>query len=151
MKIWDIKVKYNLVCEEPEPPVCNSADLAVNYMKGAFDEYPEQESFWVIMLNRKNKPLGRQMITLGTQVNTLVHPREVFRAVLLAHATAFICVHNHPSGDPCPSAADMQVTRQLREAAKVMDITMLDHVIIGRAAADPAGTGYYSFRATGLI
>ncbi len=61
------------------------------------------------------------------------------------------CVHNHPSGDPGPSAADIQVTRQLREAAKAVEIELLDHVIIGRAEADPHGVGFYTFRGAGLI
>ena len=59
--------------------------------------------------------------------------------------------HNHPSGDPSPSAADIQLTRQLREAAAAVDITLLDHVIIGRRGADPLGRGYYSFREAGLL
>jgi DNA repair protein RadC len=60
-------------------------------------------------------------------------------------------VHNHPSGDPAPSAADIQVTRQLREAALAIDISLLDHVIIGQPTADPLGRGYYSFREAGLL
>ena len=59
--------------------------------------------------------------------------------------------HNHPSGDPSPSAADIQLTRQLREAAAAVDIPLLDHVIIGRRGADPLGRGYYSFREAGLL
>ena len=66
-------------------------------------------------------------------------------------ATAVACVHNHPSGDPAPSAADVQVTRQLREAAKAIDIELLDHVIIGRTGADPTGLGYFSFRSAGVL
>jgi DNA repair protein RadC len=105
----------------------------------------------VMCLNRKNRLLKRIEITSGTAANTLVHPREVFRAAIREGATAVICAHNHPSGDPAPSAADIQVTRQLREAAKIVDIILIDHVVIGRAAADPAGTGYYSFRTSGLV
>ncbi len=59
--------------------------------------------------------------------------------------------HNHPSGDPSPSAADIQLTRQLREAAAAVDIPRLGHVIIGRRGADPLGRGYYSFRDAGLL
>lgn len=66
-------------------------------------------------------------------------------------ATAIICVHNHPSGDPAPSSADVQLTRQLRDASKTVDIDLLDHVIIGRAECDPLGLGYYSFKSTGLL
>ncbi len=60
-------------------------------------------------------------------------------------------MHNHPSGDPAPSAADIQVTRQLREAARTVDIDLLDHVIVGTTTADPMGRGYYSFRDAGVL
>jgi DNA repair protein RadC len=80
-----------------------------------------------------------------------VHPREVFREAIREAASAVICVHNHPSGDPLPSAADLKVTQQLREAARAVQIDLLDHVIIGRPAADPAGRGHYSFREAGLL
>ena len=90
-------------------------------------------------------------ITSGTATSSLAHPREVFRCAIREGATAVVCVHNHPSGDPGPSAADVQVTRQLREAAKAVDIELLDHVIIGRAGADPTGLGHYSFRAAGVL
>ncbi len=60
-------------------------------------------------------------------------------------------MHNHPSGDPAPSAADVQVTRQLRDAAKAVDIELLDHVIVGRPVADPRGLGYHNFREAGVL
>jgi DNA repair protein RadC len=66
-------------------------------------------------------------------------------------ASAIVCAHNHPSGDPAPSAPDMHVTRLIREAARAMDIQLVDHVILGRASADPAGKGYFSFRGAGLL
>ena len=109
------------------------------------------EKFWVLCLNRKNRLLKQVAITSGTATSSLAHPREVFREAIRHGATAVVCVHNHPSGDPAPSAADVQVTRQLREAAKAVDIELLDHVIVGRAAADPQGRGYYSFREAGVL
>jgi DNA repair protein RadC len=109
------------------------------------------EKFWVLCLNRKNRLLKQVEITSGTATSSLAHPREVFRAAIRHGATAVVCVHNHPSGDPAPSAADVQVTRQLREAAKAVDIELLDHVIVGRPAADPRGLGYYSFREAGVL
>jgi DNA repair protein RadC len=109
------------------------------------------EKFWVLCLNRKNRLLKQVEITSGTATSSLAHPREVFRAAIRHGATAVVCVHNHPSGDPAPSAADVQVTRQLREAAKAVDIDLLDHVIVGRKSVDPAGVGYYSFRDAGLL
>jgi DNA repair protein RadC len=82
----------------------------------------------------------------------LVHPREVFKPAILASAASVVVSHNHPSsGDPHPSSADLQVTRQLREAAQVLGIDLLDHVVVGTKEGDPAGKGYYSFREAGLL
>ncbi len=109
------------------------------------------EKFWVLCLNRKNRLLKQVEVTSGTATSSLAHPREVFREAIRHGATAVICAHNHPSGDPAPSAADVQLTRQLREAAKAVDIDLIDHVILGRPATDPRGTGYYSFRQAGVL
>lgn len=78
-------------------------------------------------------------------------PREVFRGAILASASALVVAHNHPSGDPAPSSADIVVTRMLRDAAKVIDIELLDHVIVGEKTADPLGVGFYSFRGANLL
>lgn len=109
------------------------------------------EKFWVLCLNRKNRLLRQHEATSGTASSSLVHPREVFREAIRHGASAVICAHNHPSGDPAPSAADIQVTRQLREASRAVDIDLLDHVILGRRGGDPNGRGYYSFRDAGLL
>ena len=150
MRIYDAKISYLLVQEGPVQAV-NTPALVVEYMRGAFDELPLSEAFYVIVLNRKNRPLGRHRITVGTATSCLAHPREVFRIAVIASASAVICVHNHPTGDPAPSAADVQVTRQLREASKALDIDLLDHVIIGHPTDDPRGLGYYSCREAGVI
>ena len=97
------------------------------------------EKFWVLCLDRKNRLLKRVEISSGTATATLAHPREVYRAAIRESASAVACVHNHPSGDPAPSAADQHVTRQLREAAKAVDIELIDHVIIGLPESDPTG------------
>lgn len=109
------------------------------------------EKFWVLCLNRKNRLLKRAEVTSGTATTSLAHPREVFREAIRHGATGVICVHNHPSGDPAPSAADVQVTRQLRDAARAVEIDLLDHVIVGRRITDPRGFGYYSFREAGVL
>jgi DNA repair protein RadC len=111
----------------------------------------EIEKFWVLCLNRKNRLIKQVEISSGTATNSLAHPREVFREAIRHGATAVICAHNHPSGDPAPSSADLQVTRQLREAARAVDIQLQDHVILGRPQADPRGLGFYSFRQAGLL
>ncbi|MET0263385.1 MAG: JAB domain-containing protein, partial [Rariglobus sp.] len=96
--IRSVRIVSEMVCEAPSE-LCDSVESAVEYMKGAFDEHPDQEALWVILLNRKNRPIGRQLITLGTATSSLSHPREVFRAAIVGSATGIICVHNHPSGD----------------------------------------------------
>jgi DNA repair protein RadC len=131
-------------------PLLNRADLVSGYLE-SFACGLEVEKFWVLCLNRKNRLIKRVEITSGTATAALAHPREVFRAAIRESASAVICAHNHPSGDPAPSAPDVQVTRQLREAAKAVDIELLDHVIVGRAAADPQGRGYFSFREAGML
>jgi DNA repair protein RadC len=109
------------------------------------------EKFWVLSLNRRNRLLRRDEISSGTATSALVHPREVFREAIKAGACAIIAVHNHPSGDPAPSSADLQITRQLSAAARAVEIGLVDHVILGQPARDPAGRGYYSFREAGLL
>jgi DNA repair protein RadC len=91
------------------------------------------------------------IVTTGTATSALAHPREIFRIAIRESASAIVVAHNHPSGDPAPSAADLQITRLLRDAAKTVEISLLDHVIIGRPGADPLTRGFYSFRESGLI
>ncbi len=133
-----------------ESPLLNRADLVAAHLQ-PIAQGLEVEKFWALCLNRKNRLLRRVEITSGTATAALAHPREVFRAVIRESATAVICAHNHPSGDPAPSAADIQLTRILRDAARAVEIDLLDHVIIGRAGADPTGRGYYSFREAGVL
>lgn len=133
-----------------ETPLLSRADLVAKHLEPLAAGL-EVEKFWVLCLNRKNRLIKTVEITSGTATAALAHPREVFRAAIREAASAVICAHNHPSGDPAPSAPDVQVTRQLREAAKTVDIELLDHVIVGRASADPQGQGYFSFREAGVL
>ena len=91
-----------------------------------------QECFQVITCNSKNMVINRHLISLGLLDASLVHPREVFRAAILDSAAFIVLVHNHPSGDPTPSAEDIRITRQLIQASKIIDIKLMDHIIIGR-------------------
>lgn len=131
-------------------PILNRPEVVLAHLE-PITAHLAIEKFWVLCLNRKNRLLKQVEITSGTATSSLAHPREVFREAIRQGATAVICAHNHPSGDPAPSAADVQITRQLRDAAKAVDIELVDHVILGRAAADPRGVGYYSFRQAGVI
>lgn len=133
-----------------QAPVLNRPELVAAHM-APYARGLEVEKFWVLCLNRKNRLKKLVEVTSGTATAALAHPREVFRHAVQHGATGIACVHNHPSGDPAPSSADVQVTRQLREAARALDIELMDHVVIGTAAADPTGLGYYSFRSAGLL
>jgi DNA repair protein RadC len=108
-----------------------------------------QESFNVITVDARNQVIARHLVSLGILDATLIHPREIYRPALLDGAAAIICVHNHPSGDPSPSAEDLKITRQLVEAGRVVDVKLLDHVIVGRPG--PASRdGYLSLRESEL-
>src|SRR6185369_761068 len=145
-----MEVARRVLSEQAEAPLLNRAELVASYLQPLVTGL-EVEKFWVLCLNRKNRLLKRVEITSGTATAALAHPREVFRAAIRESASAVVCAHNHPSGDPAPSAPDLNVTRQLREAAKAVDIDLLDHVIVGRAGADPLGRGFFSFREAGLL
>ena len=131
-------------------PLLNRPELIAEYL-APYAKGIEVEKFWVLCLNRKNRLKKLVEVTSGTATGSLVHPREAFRAAIQHGATAVVCAHNHPSGDPAPSSADVQVTRRLREAAQAIDIELTDHLVIGNASADPAGVGFYSFRNAGLL
>jgi DNA repair protein RadC len=109
------------------------------------------EKCWILTLNTRNRLQRCVELTSGTATQTLVRASEAMREVVRDGATAFIVAHNHPSGDPSPSAADNQITRRLKSAADALDITLHDHVVIGDPAHDPVGLGYYSYRAAGLL
>jgi len=94
-----------------------------------------QEAFAVATLDAKNGLLDFAVVTLGLADATLVHPREVFRRAILDSACAVIVVHNHPSGDPSPSAADIRITKELVAAGKIIEIRVLDHVIQGACSS----------------
>lgn len=91
----------------------------------------EQERFYVALLNTQNRVKGIVMISQGTLDASVVHPREVFAPAIAARASAIILIHNHPSGDPAPSPADREITRQLVEAGNILGIPVRDHIIVG--------------------
>jgi len=107
-------------------PLLNRPELIAEYL-APYAKGLEVEKFWVLCLNRKNRLKRLVEVTSGTATGSLVHPREAFRAAIQHGATAIVCAHNHPSGDPAPSSADIQVTRRLHEAAQAIDIEFVDH------------------------
>jgi len=118
-----------------ESPVLDNPATAVNFMRET-NRLKNVESFQVLLLNTRKRLIRVEEISHGTLDTVLVHPREVFRAAIVANAAAILLVHNHPSGDPSPSDADIKVTRDLIRAGQLLKIEVVDHVVIGRAAAD---------------
>ena len=102
------------------------------------------EEFHVLLLNTQNMVLRHLVVTRGTLDASLVHPREVFRAAIAEAAASVIVIHNHPSGDPTPSAEDRAVTRKLVDAGRMVGIEVLDHVVVGEGR-------YVSFAEAGLM
>lgn len=123
-------------CPLPESlAMCDTPDRAADYwrLNVATNPYfnPECECFVVLMLNTRRRVRGHQLVTIGTMDTLLVHPREVFRGAIIAGASAIVLMHNHPSGEPQPSEADIRVTRDLIRAGQLVKIEVLDHVVIG--------------------
>lgn len=102
------------------------------------------EEFHVLTLDAQNRITRDVLVTRGTLTSSLVHPREVFRLAIAEAAAGVIVVHNHPSGNPLPSADDKSITRQLVEAGRLLDLPVYDHVIVG-------GKAYFSFAEAGLL
>lgn len=101
----------------------------------------EQEEFHVVLLDRQHRVLSTRQITRGILDASLIHPREVFRPAVEVGAAAIVVVHNHPSGDPTPSAEDRAVTRQLAESGRILGIPLLDHVVVAREGWRALGSG----------
>lgn len=108
-----------------------------------------QECFVTITLDTKNRIIDKHLVTIGTLNASLAHPREVFRTAILDAAASIILAHNHPSGDPTPSAEDVRMTRKLVEVGRQVEIPVVDHIILGRTKND--GPDYVSLREAGLV
>jgi DNA repair protein RadC len=109
----------------------------------------DREILAVALLDTRFRLIKKEQITVGILNEALAHPREILKPAIMHSAYAFALVHNHPSGDPSPSEADIRLTRQINDAARVLRIHFLDHVIVGQPA--PGQTGYFSFKEAGLI
>jgi len=132
---------------EPSPRIlkdpATAALLARDLVEASDDD---KEHFWVVLLNSKHRYVMHTEVSKGTLNASLVHPREVFGPAVREGACTILLAHNHPSGDPAPSAEDRELTSRLKECGKLLGIEVLDHVIVGN------GTGrWFSFRDTGSL
>lgn len=146
------EIARRMMTSQTEAPVLNRPELVAQHFRPIIAGLAI-EKFWVCLLNRKNRLIKSVEITSGTATTTLAHPREVFREALRGRipVAALCVVHNHPSGSPEPSAADVSITRVLRDGARTLDLDLIDHVIVGDPAVDPSGRGYHSFRESGVL
>ena len=129
--------------EASERPVIASWDKLIAYCRIAMG-HERVEQFRLLFLDKKNRLIADELQQRGTVDHTPVYPREVVKRALELGASALILVHNHPSGDPTPSKADIQMTREVQDAAEKLGIAVHDHVVIGRG-------GHNSFKSLGLL
>ena len=104
----------------------------------------DRESFYCLHLNARNKLISCEEVSKGTLSASLVHPREVFKAAIIRSASGIIVSHNHPSGDPAPSADDYEITKRLDRVGELVGIEVLDHVVIGNGI-------YWSMKEKGWV
>lgn len=128
------------VIREPE----DAAKIMQQHYDGS-----DREVFSFIALNVKHRVIGIHDVSVGSLTASVVHPREVFKAALLMNSAAIIIAHCHPSGDTTPSREDLNITRQLMEAGKLLDIPILDHLITG--TDQEAHTAFCSMKEEGYI
>lgn len=117
-------------------PVRGPAD--VFRMLGAEARSWDRERFLCLLVDGRHKVIGLDEVSVGTATAALVHPREVFKAAIVATACGIILIHNHPSGDPTPSSEDREITNRLKEASDILGIPILDHIVLGHGR-------FYSF------
>jgi DNA repair protein RadC len=129
--------------EAPERPQITSSNAAAAILMPLLGDL-DHEEFWILLLNRNNKVIHRFMTSKGGLTATVIDVRTILKTAIDRLATSMILSHNHPSGNLTPSDADMQITRKLKEAGKIMDIQVLDHVIVSHY-------GYYSFADNGQL
>jgi len=131
-----------------EPPQLDSPESIYNAFAQEFLAL-RRESLRAILLNTKLRLIRMEEVASGTVNECIAHPREIFRPAIIHSAYAVVVVHNHPSGDPTPSNADRRLTSELREAAALLKINLIDHIILGSAAGGRCP--YFSFREAGLL
>jgi DNA repair protein RadC len=124
-------------------PLISSWSALLAYVRTALAHEP-REQFRVLFLDKKNQLIADELLGRGTVDHAPVYPREVARRALELSASAVILLHNHPSGDPTPSAADIDMTRQIVQATRALNIAVHDHLVVGR-------DGVASFKALGLV
>lgn len=144
MHLRELEIRYRTRDELPVPASIETPAAAAKVVADLL-ELEVVEVFGILCLNTRHAILCSHVVSRGALDATVVHPREVFRASILAGAAAVILYHNHPSGDPTPSRDDASLTRRLVTAGDLVGITVIDHVVTGSHGR------YYSFREAGRM
>jgi DNA repair protein RadC len=131
------------LAESPENGQIKSSADAFNIFHPLLSDLSHEE-FWILFLNRSNKPINRMKVSQGGISGTVTDVRIIMKKAVENLASGLIVCHNHPSGNNNPSESDIQITQKIREAGSMLDVQLLDHIII-------AGTAYYSFADNGLL
>ncbi len=148
MRLRELTVRYAVKKDSEGQPIVvgralsNPRETALSLMTVLQDE--PSEVFAILCVTTKHRVIAYHEVSRGTIDSTLAHPREVFKAALLANAAAIVVSHNHPSGDPTPSPDDVELTRRLAAAGEVLGVPVLDHIIIGDGR-------YHSFKEAGCL
>lgn len=129
--------------EQDNNPVISNWDVLVNHCRSSIG-YSDIEIFKVILLDNRLKFIGEEIMQQGTVNQVAIHPREVIKLAVNKGAVSIVLVHNHPSGDVTPSKADINITKQIKVAAEMLDINLLDHIIVSKNIT-------YSFKDHGII
>jgi DNA repair protein RadC len=148
MKLRELTVRYSVKKTDAGEPVVvgrvmNSPRDSAAALMAVLQDQPN-EVFAILCLSTKHRVIAYHEVSRGTLDSTLVHPREVFKAALLANAAAIIVVHNHPSGDPSPAIDDLEVTTRLVAAGEILGVPVLDHIVVGEGK-------YFSFKEAGRL
>lgn len=146
LKVAEVQISYNPKFKVSERPQISKSRDAYNILIQQWDlgKIELLEEFKILLLNRRNRVLGLVNISSGGFSGTVADPKVIFTAGLKACASGIILCHNHPSGELDPSSEDLSLTRRLKEAGKLLDLQILDHLIIST-------NGYYSFGDEGMI
>lgn len=144
-RVSEIEILYSPAIKSSERITITSSTDAERVFRRIWGQPIElRECFYALFLNRANKVLGYFLVSVGGITGTVVDPRCIFQAALKASATGILLAHNHPSGNPQPSDADIQITRKLKDAGQLLEINLLDHLIL-------MPEGYTSFADEGML
>jgi DNA repair protein RadC len=142
----EIKITYSTKIKASDRSRITSSRDAERILRPLFEDFIEhREAMYALYLNRANRVLGAFVISIGGIAGTIGDPKLIFQAALKSNASGIILTHNHPSGNASPSQADIELTRRIKDAAKLLEMQLLDHIII------LPGSSYFSFADEGMM